>query len=45
MLIFNIKTKILLTKMEKEEGKGEFEIIDYIERMNLDTICRKFALS
>jgi cytochrome P450 family 4 len=39
MKVFNEKNKILVQKLEDEIGKGEFDVIEYIEPMNLDTIC------
>ena len=39
ILIFNDKNKTLLNKLEQEIGKGEFDLLKYIEPLNLDTIC------
>jgi hypothetical protein len=40
---FNEKNKILVNKLGEEVGKGEFDVIKYIEAMNLDLICSKFC--
>jgi hypothetical protein len=39
MNIFNEKSKILVKELEAEIGSGEFDVIKYIEPVNLGTIC------